>query len=322
MQREQWTIAKGEEGERLDKLLATRFAPLSRSYFQNLIDSGHVRVNGRPLKKGQKPCEGDQMELQLLVQASSLAPEPLALEILYEDDALLAINKPRGMVVHPAPGHPEHTFANALIFHCQQRDLGGDPLRPGIVHRLDKDTSGVLLAAKHPAAHRALVHLFSTRAIEKRYLALCIGNPGDVEIDAPIARHPRHRQRMAVDALRGKEARSSCRVLMQCPPLCLVELTPWTGRTHQLRVHMQHHGTPILGDPTYGSKTANARFATTVQQLHAHTIRFIHPMTGQPIECRAPLPHDMQEGIKNHFHGIAPSGSIEAVEQLSAKDRL
>jgi len=286
-----FTVSSEETSLRLDKLLVSRFPKYSRTYFQFLIEQGCVLASGEPVKKRAHLDAGDEVEICfLLTPELSLTPQEIPLDILYEDEHLIGVNKPVGMVVHPAPGHPDQTFANALLFHCQHLP-GNDPLRPGIVHRLDKDTSGVLLAAKTSQAHGKLVEMFSKRELKKKYLALCVGTPKEGWIDAPIGRHPVHRKEMCV-LPEGKEAKTFCRVLQTKNGLSLVEVDLVTGRTHQIRVHLKHIGAPVLGDPVYGSASVNKKFNTTRQLLHAHTLSFTHPITGKPLELTAPLPAD------------------------------
>jgi 23S rRNA pseudouridine1911/1915/1917 synthase len=286
-------VAEEEAGLRLDKLLVGRFPECSRSYFQYLIENGSVLVNGKKIKKRDEPSPGDEIEICfILTPEISLDPQEIPLDILYEDEDFLAINKPAGMVVHPAPGHPSQTFVNALLFHCKQLQTQEGDLRPGIVHRLDKDTSGILLAAKTMEMHQQLVSLFCSRQIEKRYLAICIGNPGDRIINAPLGRHPIHRKEMAVLKSGGKESISRCRTLATHPPFSLVEITPLTGRTHQIRVHLKHVQSSILGDPVYGVASINLKEKAERQMLHAESLRFIHPRTKKLIELRAPPPKD------------------------------
>ncbi len=289
-----FNVTSSEAELRLDKLLSLHFPQHSRTYFQFLIEQGCVLVNGQPMKKRESPKEGDEIEVCfLLTPEISLEPQNIPLEILYEDEHLLAINKPAGMVVHPAPGHPDQTFVNALLFHCKQLPTT-DPIRPGIVHRLDKDTTGVLLAAKTAIAHAKLVELFAQRGLQKDYLAICVGTPKEGLIDAPIKRHPQQRKEMAVCFEAGKEAKTVCRVLKHDHQLSLVEVQLLTGRTHQIRVHLKHIGAPVLGDPVYGSLAANKRFNTTRQLLHAQRLRFIHPITGKALDIRATVPLDFQ----------------------------
>jgi 23S rRNA pseudouridine1911/1915/1917 synthase len=216
------------------------------------------------------------------------------------------VNKPAQMVVHPAPGHPKNTFVNALLFHCKNLQ-GTDPLRPGIVHRLDKDTSGVMIAAKTTWMHTKLIELFSGRLIKKTYLAICVGFPKEGLIDAPIKRSCTQRKEMAVHP-EGKEAKSLCRILGKSKHLSLVEIELLTGRTHQIRVHMKHLNTPVLGDPVYGSAGANRNYATERQLLHAHHLEFLHPATGCPIHLTAPPPKDLKTYITEMLQELATRG--------------
>lgn len=285
------TVSEADLNERLDKLLTRYFPTHSRSYFQYLIEQGFVLVNEKQIKKKEKLKLGDEIEVCFqLTPEISLTPENIPLDILYEDESLLAVNKPAGMVVHPAPGHPAHTFVHALLYHCKTLPFA-ETLRPGIVHRLDKETSGILLAAKTLEAHQKLIQLFCERHMRKKYVAICAGNPGDVTINAPIKRHKTRRQEMTVDP-EGKEAISICRTLCTSKGLSLVEIELITGRTHQIRVHMKHRGFPIIGDPVYGSSSLNQKYEATRQMLHAYQLHFHHPLTEIPLHLVAPLPHD------------------------------
>jgi 23S rRNA pseudouridine1911/1915/1917 synthase len=282
-------ISADEEGSRIDKLLATRFPSYSRTYFQHLLEIGCVLLNGEPVKKRVIPEEGDEIEVCFqATPEASLLPEAIPLEILYEDDHILAINKPAGMVVHPAPGHWSGTFVNALLAHCQEIAPGNDPLRPGIVHRLDKNTTGVLVAAKTLAAHQKLIELFSTRKMDKLYLAICHGRPTNTIITAPIGRHPVHRKEMAA-LPDGREAVTEIHVAACNDKASLVLAKPRTGRTHQIRVHLKHVGCPIIGDSLYGKADPDQR-----QLLHAYRLSFEHPITGAPIRLIAPIPSDIK----------------------------
>lgn len=283
-----------EEGVRIDKLLSDRFPSYSRTYFQYLIQEGCVLLNGDLVKKRVCPEEGDEIEVcfQALPE-TVLKPEPIPLDILFEDEHVLAINKPRGMVVHPAPGHWSGTFVNALLAHCENLAPGSDPLRPGIVHRLDKETTGVLLAAKTRLAHQKLVEAFSERRVDKLYLAICAGRPANGTIKAPIGRHPVHRKEMTV-LNDGREAISEIQTAAFNDRISLVLIRPKTGRTHQIRVHMKHIGCPILGDPIYGSDSLNHSLAPERLLLHAYRLTFPHPVTGLPIQLTAPIPDDLK----------------------------
>ena len=305
---EQLLVAENEEGLRIDKLLAVRFPAHSRTYFQSLIEQGFVLLNGQPIKKRTIPEEGDEIEVCFqLTPELSLEAEEIPLEILYEDEHLIAVNKPAGMVVHPAPGHWRGTFANALLGHCKHLPKM-DSLRPGIVHRLDKDTSGLLIAAKTTAAHQLLIEQFSKREMEKLYLAICVGRPRNGQISAPIGRHPVHRKEMAVLA-DGKEAISEIQTAAFNEKLSLVLVKPKTGRTHQIRVHLKHIGAPVLGDETYGSSRTNETFGVQRQLLHAYRLSFAHPITGAPIQLTAPLPEDFK-GFLQQLCGPSLCGSI------------
>lgn len=302
-------IQEEETGERLDKLLANRYKEIhSRTYFAMLINEHLVLVNGIPVKKRIKPQPGDEVEIQFaLTPEIDLTPENIPLDILYEDDYLLVINKPVGMVVHPAPGNWSGTFVNALLYHCRTLEGGGGDLRPGIVHRLDKNTSGVLVAAKTTLTQQRLTEMFSGREVYKEYLALCVGNPGNVEIAAPIARHPVHRQQMAVaEEGKGKPALTKCETLFTDGKLSIVKVIIATGRTHQIRVHLKHLGTPILGDPLYGLVQTNKKYHLSHQMLHAHILRFKHPMTGKEMEFTAPIPEEMRAMLVK----VHPKGNV------------
>lgn len=288
-------VTEEEAGERLDKILAKRFSDVrSRTYFQELISEKCVLLNGNAVKKRVKPSAGDEIEIAFRATPEiDLTPESIPLEILYEDADILAINKPAGMVVHPAVGNWTGTFVNALLYHCQHLERG-DSLRPGIVHRLDKDTTGILLAAKNSKAQQNLIELFATRRIYKEYLAICVGNPGTCDIEAPIGRHPVHRQKMTVLKEGGRTALSRIKTILFDDSLALVSVLLVTGRTHQIRVHLQHRGTPVLGDPLYGSVAMNQKLAVGRQMLHAWRLKFPHPITGSQIELEAPIPSEMQ----------------------------
>jgi 23S rRNA pseudouridine1911/1915/1917 synthase len=280
-------VSEEDQNIRLDKLLSLRFPTHSRTYFQHLIETGSVLVNGKRSKKREEARVGDEIEVCFtLTPEMSLEPENIPLDILYEDEDILAINKPAGMVVHPAAGHPNHTFVNALLFHCKQLPLN-QTLRPGIVHRLDKDTSGVLIAAKTLDMHGLLVDLFAQRRIEKHYLAICIGNPGNRTIDAAIGRHPTSRKEMAILLEGGRAAISHCKTLKVKDNLSFVTINPITGRTH-----LKHLGTPILGDPVYGSISSNLKYDTSRPLLHAQSLKFTHPKTGKNLLLEAPPPKD------------------------------
>ncbi len=297
---------------RLDTFLAKQYPRFSRTYFQWLIEQGAVSVNGERVKKRTKLVAGDTIEVHfLLTEALSLEPEDIPLDILYEDDHFLAINKPSGMVVHPAAGNWTKTFVNALIFYCKSLPRH-DAIRPGIVHRLDKETSGVLLGAKTVEMHQALTELFSSRKIKKSYTAICLGKPIGGSINAPIARHPTQRKLMAVVPETGKHARTDFTVLASSEALSLLDVDLITGRTHQIRVHLKHIGYPLLGDTLYGQKSANERFGANRQMLHCSTLRFQHPLTGQNLVIEAPLPQDFKHYTTRYFHEYSRSNKCSS----------
>jgi 23S rRNA pseudouridine1911/1915/1917 synthase len=298
-------VSEEEQGERLDKILAQRFSAAgSRTYFQFLIDEGKVLLNGIPVKKRIKPKSGDEVEIEyVLTPELTLKAEDIPLNILYEDDALLVVNKPSGMVVHPAPGHWSGTFVNALLFHCKSdfpvfgAVSPAQDLRPGIVHRIDKETSGLLLAAKTGQAQQRLIEMFAGRQVYKEYLAICVGNPGVGSIDSPIGRHPSNRKMMAI-VENGRQALTHYRTLAFDGKISLVNVIIATGRTHQIRVHMKHRGTPVLGDHLYGIASFNAKYGADRQMLHASKLRLAHPISGKPLEFEAEVPQDMQRLMK------------------------
>lgn len=285
-------VTDENEGHRIDTLLTAHYPDYSRTYFQKLIEHGFVLLNGQPVKKRVEPEEGDEIEVLFqYTQETPTTPENIPLDILYEDDHIIAVHKPAGMVVHPAPGHYSGTFVNALLYYCKQIE-GLDPLRPGIVHRLDKETSGVLLAAKTPLAHQKLVEKFSAREMEKTYLALCVGKPRSGLLSAPLGRHPVHRKEIAVIP-DGKEAITEIQILALNDQFSLVLAKPKTGRTHQIRVHLKHAGAPILGDSVYGSQRMNKECEVDRQLLHAYRLSFTHPITALPLTISAPIPKDL-----------------------------
>ena len=286
---------------RLDVLLRNFYKTSSRTYFQGLINEGLVVVNGSLVKKSYRPEIDDEVEVQFVITKElEVLPEEIPLDILYEDEHMLAVNKPAGLVVHPGHGNWRGTFVNALLFYCKSLEKQDqDTLRPGIVHRLDKDTTGVLLAAKTYAMHKALTQLFARREVKKEYLAICLGKPPkNLEIRAPIGRHPIFRKQMAVLEVGGKEAVTHITLLQGDHKLSLVRVLLETGRTHQIRVHMKHIGYPLLGDALYGKEGQNASYEAKRQMLHAEVCSFIHPMTKQEIVIKAQLPDDMSQIIR------------------------
>lgn len=292
-------VNEEEAGERLDKLLAKRFGDTySRTYFQHLIEQGLVLINEKAVKKRTKLEIGDEIGIQFAATPEiDLNPENIPLNILYEDESIIIINKSAGMVVHPAPGHWSGTFVNALLYYCQQLPGMESSLRPGIVHRLDKDTSGILMAAKTLDMQQKLTTLFASRQIYKEYLAICLGQVENGEIVAPIGRHPYHRKQMAIVS-NGKPATSFVKTLGTNEKLSLVQVVIATGRTHQIRIHLKYKHAPVLGDLLYGNSSSNTFYKTKRQLLHASALRFIHPISGKEINIQAPLPEDMEKIIR------------------------
>jgi 23S rRNA pseudouridine1911/1915/1917 synthase len=291
-----FVIGESDEYARLDQALAA-CAGISRSQARRWIDEGRVRIDGRPGRASQHVALGTLLEAVAPDPAPSpLAPEPIALTVLYEDEDLIAIDKPAGLVVHPAPGHPGGTLVNALLHHCRDLSGVGGVLRPGIVHRLDRGTSGVLVAAKHDAAHHSLALQFQEHSVEREYRAFVRGLPASDggRVDRPLGRHPGDRKRMSVAARgRVREAHTAWRVLRRFDASGISHLAvlPETGRTHQIRVHLASLGLPILGDPVYGRA---ARFpALTRPALHAAVLGVTHPRSGERIRFEAPFPADL-----------------------------
>ena len=280
-------------GERLDKVVPNHIPDLSRAVTQRLIKAGEVTVNGRPSKPGYRVQVGDEVMVQVPVEfPEPVLPESIPLDIRYEDEYLLAVNKPAGMVVHPAIGHPAGTLVNAVLAHCPQVAEVGGPERAGIVHRLDKDTSGLILIAKDEATQVALQRQFKRRQVAKTYVALVDGlvYPREGVIEVPVGRDKRHRKRMAV-VRSGRPAQTMYRVVEYFSDNTLLEVRPHTGRTHQIRVHLSWMGYPIVGDVVYGPR--RQRQLTDRHFLHAAQLRFAHPGFGQDIEIKAPLPPEL-----------------------------
>ncbi len=302
------TIEKSLPGERLDTFLRRQLPAVSRGAIQRLIEQGHIRVNSRTVKPTHSPRAGETIVVEWPeARPAEAQPEAIPLDILFEDDALLVLNKPAGLVVHPAAGHEEHTLVNALLHHCAGQLSGiGGVARPGIVHRLDKETSGCMVVAKNDDTHLALSSQFSGRQVEKNYDAIVCGvMPRDEgTIRAAIARHPSHRKRMAVrDDDSGRASHTSYRVLERLREATLVEALLHTGRTHQIRVHFQFIGYPLAGDEAYGQRQTRrlaelTGYAAPRVMLHAHKLSFIHPRTGKRLKSEAPWPEDFADGVR------------------------
>lgn len=283
-------------GQRLDKYLAEEIADLSRSRIKELVQAGEVLVNSKKSKVSYKVQKGDLIQVTVLpLEPLALEAENIPLDIVYEDEDVIVVNKPQGMVVHPAAGHPSHTLVNALLYHT--RDLADSPegFRPGIVHRIDKDTSGLLMVAKNAAARESLEKQLAAKSNKRQYLAIVHGNFAEEEgtIDAPIGRNPKDRKQMAV-VEKGKSAVTHFKVLEQYQGYSLVECQLETGRTHQIRVHMAYIGHPLAGDPLYGPRKTLAGHG---QFLHAKTLGFEQPSTGEWLEFSVQPPEIFQQTV-------------------------
>lgn len=288
-----------DAGKRLDALISEKLPELSRSAAQRLIAEGKVLVNGAEISKSRKAEPGDTVEITIdPPKVTDILPQDIPLKIMYEDEDVIVINKPRGMVVHPAPGNEDGTLVNALLHYCGDSLSGiGGEIRPGIVHRIDKDTSGLLLVAKNDAAHTALSSQLQDKTLSRDYLAMVYGNIKDDSgrIEAPIGRSPKDRKKMSVVA-DGRNAATRYTVLERMKGFTLIRCSLETGRTHQIRVHMAHIGHPVAGDPLYGPKTDKT--ALGGQCLHAEKLKFVHPKTGEHVEVQCEIPDYFSDFIK------------------------
>ncbi len=284
---------ENEEGERIDRYLAEAVEGKSRSYLQKLIKEGCVKVNDKPVKANYRLVLGDKVEVRFPdVKELDIEPENIPLDILYEDKDIIIVNKPKQMVVHPAPGHYSGTLVNALLYHCKDELSGiGGSQRPGIVHRIDMDTTGSLVICKNDMAHQSLSGQLKEHSINRIYEAVVHGNIKDEEgiIDAPIGRHPTDRKKMSTHAKNGRKAVTHYKVIQRFGDYTYIQCKLETGRTHQIRVHMASIGHPIVGDAVYGPKKCPFP-KLTGQTLHAKTLGIIHPRTGEYLEVNAPLP--------------------------------
>ena len=293
-------VTAEESGERVDALLARHLEGFSRSAVQRLIEGGAVLLGGKAVKKNTLSAAGDRFFVTLPELADiPLVPQDIPLDVVYEDGDVIVVNKPRGLVVHPAPGHPDGTLVNALLYHCGDSLSGvGGEKRPGIVHRIDMDTSGLLIAAKNDFAHLALSAQLSDRTLGRTYEAVVHGSFQDDAgtVSAPIGRHPTDRKRMAVTQKASRSAVTHWEVIARYGGYTHVRCRLETGRTHQIRVHMAYIGHPLLGDFTYGAPSPDKGLEG--QCLHARRLRFVHPTSGELVELETPLPDYFQEVLK------------------------
>ncbi|NLJ98329.1 MAG: RluA family pseudouridine synthase [Tissierellia bacterium] len=288
-----------EDKQRLDSYLATKLEDLSRTYIHKLIKEGLIHVNGKIVKPRYMVKEGDIIQVELpLVKKIELVPENIPIDIIYEDGDIVIVNKPKAMIVHPVEGNCSGTLVNALLYHVGESSLSSSDTRPGIVHRLDKDTTGLLVIAKHDKAYKNLSQQFIDQSVERIYTTLVYGGL-DIEeaiIDAPIGRDPANRTRMIVIDKNSKEATTHYKVLEQFEGYTLLKVSLKTGRTHQIRVHMKYIGHPVVGDPIYSS--IKNEFNMSTQLLHANRLAFYHPGNGKYMEFEAELPEDFKAIIK------------------------
>lgn len=296
----QFSVSGEDAGVRIDRYLSDQCQEVSRSYLQKLLKDEAVLVSGRPVKSNYKVNAGDNIELSMPEAVEpEIEAEELDLDVLYEDKDIIIINKPKGMVVHPAAGHYSGTLVNGLMAHCRQ-DLSGinGILRPGIVHRIDMDTTGVLIACKNDIAHNSIAEQLKEHSITRKYYAIVHGNLKDDEgtINAPIGRHPVDRKKMSINERNGREAVTHYKVLERFQQFTYVECQLETGRTHQIRVHMASIGHPLLGDAVYGP--AKSPFRLQGQTLHAGVLGIIHPRSGEYMEFTAPLPDYFEDLLR------------------------
>lgn len=291
------TLIPAVSGQRADQFLSLSLDNLTRSAAQRLLEQGRVLRDGKALKKNDKLREGEEITVLIPDPAPvEILPQDIPLDVVYEDQDVIVVNKPVGMVVHPAPGHPDGTLVNALLFHCGDSLSGiNGELRPGIVHRIDRDTSGLIIAAKNDAAHLALADQLQDHSLYREYETVIIGNLKEDEgtIDLPIARHPTDRKKMAVNHLNGRRAVTHWTVLARYPGYTHVQCRLETGRTHQIRVHLAALGHPVLGDPVYGGQRKGFP-QLEGQCLHARKLSFVHPRTGERLTLASPLPDYFQ----------------------------
>ena len=292
--------SEADAGTRLDACLARAIEDLTRSAAAKAVEDGRVLVNGKAPNKSYKLTGHEQIEFTPEEPAPiDAVPQDIPLDVVYEDDDVIVVNKPSGLVVHPAPGHPDGTLVNALLYHCGDSLSGvGGEKRPGIVHRIDRDTSGLIIAAKNDTAHLALSAQLADHTLARTYECLAVGNfrEDSGTVDAPIGRHPTDRKKMAVTQKNSRRAVTHWEVIARYPGVTHLRCRLETGRTHQIRVHLAHIGHPILGDTVYGNKKPVP--GLTGQCLHATGLRFIHPRTGQPVELTCPRPEEFERMLE------------------------
>ncbi len=297
----EYFTVENEEGERIDKYLTESLEDKSRSYIQKLIKDKLVHVNDKPVKANYRLVLGDRVEMSIPeIKEPDIVAENLSLDILYEDKDVIVVNKPKQMVVHPAPGHYSGTLVNGLMYHCGDELSGiNGMMRPGIVHRIDMDTTGSLIVCKNDAAHQCLSEQLKEHSINRIYVALVHGNISEDEgtVNAPIGRHPTERKKMSTQAKNGRTAITHYKVLERFGNYTYIQCKLETGRTHQIRVHMASIGHPLVGDQVYGPK--KCPFPKLIgQTLHARTLGFVHPTTGDYVEVEAPMPEYFENLLK------------------------
>lgn len=294
-----FSISEEEHGERVDKVVARNVQKISRSKCQKLIQKSLIKVNGRIVKPSYPVKAGDLIEIERPERKKKVKPQDIPIDIIYANEDIIVVNKPSGMVVHPAPGNPANTLVNALLYRYRNLAEVGEPERPGIVHRLDKQTSGVLVVARTDRAYRDLIRQFKKREVGKIYVSLVHGSFEEEEgiIDMPIGRDKIHRKKMTVTSKDGKKAVTEFVVKEKFKKTNMLEIRPRTGRTHQIRVHLSRIEHPLLGDKKYGKRHENLNVQRVM--LHAKTLKFSHPRTKRKMKFEAPLPDDFKKALKS-----------------------